>query len=73
MYPPLLWLNKLLKALINSFVDISDETYTFLNINLDFLKKIRGVENALNEAHAVQLQGGSASNMDQYSYSSPAL
>ena len=34
---------------------------------------MRGVESALNEAHAVQLQGGSALNMDKYSYSSPAL
>ena len=31
------------------------------------------VGNALSKAHAVQLQGGSASNMDKYSYSSQAL
>ena len=37
------------------------------------MEKIRGFENALNEDHVVQLQGGSASKMDQYSYSSPAL
>ena len=73
MYVPLSWLNKLLKALINSFVVISDETYIFLNNNLDWLKKIKGVENALNKSHAVQLQGGSASNMDKYSHSSPVL
>ena len=29
MYPPLFWVNKLLKALINSVVDISGETYIF--------------------------------------------
>ena len=27
---------------------------------------VEGVVNALNKAHAVQLQGGSASNMNQY-------
>ena len=54
-------------------MDISGGTYIFLNNNLDSLEKIGGVENAINEAHAVQLQGGSASDMDQYSYSSQAL
>ena len=29
MEPPLIYLNKLLKALINSFVDIFGETYIF--------------------------------------------
>ena len=53
-------------------MDIPGETVIFLNNNLK-IEKIRGVENSLNEAHAVQLQGGSASNMDQYSYSSPTL
>ena len=51
-------------------MDISGEKYIFLNNNLDTLKQIRGIKNALNEAHAVQIQSGSASNMDQYSYSS---
>ena len=54
-------------------MDISGETYILKNNILDYLKKIRGVETALSEAHAVQLQGGSASNMDQHSYSSQAL
>ena len=48
-------------------MDISGEKYIFLNHNLRLIEKNRGIENALNEAHAVQLQGGSASNMDQYS------
>ena len=55
---------------MNRFVDISGETYIFLNNTLDLLKNIRGVENVLKEAHAVQLQGGSASGMDQYTVSS---
>ena len=54
-------------------MDISGEKNIFLNNNLRLIEKIRGVKNALKEAHAVQLQGGSASNMDQYGYSSPAL
>ena len=66
MDPPLFSLNKLLKTLVNSFVDIFGETYIFLNNYLNSLKKIRGVENALNEAPASQLQGCSPSNMDQY-------
>ena len=36
---PMFWLNKLLKLLIYSFVDISGEIYIFFNNNLDKLKK----------------------------------
>ena len=67
MDTPLFSLNKLLKTLVNSCVDIFGETYIFfLNNYLNCLKKIRGVENALNEAPVSQLQGCSPSNMDQY-------
>ena len=64
--------NKLLKALKTVvLLTFLVKDIFFLNINL--IEKIRGVENALNEAHAVQLKCGSASNMDPYSYSSPSL
>ena len=42
MDPPLLYLNKLVKALINSFVDIFGETYLKKN-NYHVLEKNKGV------------------------------
>ena len=64
--------NKLLKSLKTVvLLTFLVKHIFFLNNNL--IEKIRGVENALNEADAVQLKCGSASNMDPYSYSSPSL
>ena len=65
MGPTLNCINTLLTSQIKSFVDIFGKK-NVKHLLLFFFFYIRGFENNPSKALTLQLQGGSSSNMDQY-------